>query len=300
MPKSAKKRKNAKPTQPPATSPQKLSTKYIAAAASFVVIALAVYFLFIFQKGPSDIKVDEEEGEIKDFSEVQLKDRPYVTLTPTVDGAEIIVSIENMGYFDAIEYELTYLADDPTRSGEKIQRGSTGGDINTKDQKYKTSILLGTASRGVRSPDRGVTDGKLSLHLRKDGSEYLSESEWNLFEIGGTKTTIATREEMVKLEIPPTLGKTYWVILSDTVGIPPTFDKEPQTVVTPTFGTFSIAPKFTKPGSLTIEPQNDLTNAQIHLYTQDGKWETKELQAKGRTFSTIVNNFATFVLTSSQ
>ena len=122
MPKSAKKRKNAKPTQPPATSPQKLSTKYIAAAASFVVIALAVYFLFIFQKGPSDIKVDEEEGEIKDFSEVQLKDRPYVTLTPTVDGAEIIVSIENMGYFDAIEYELTYLADDPTRSGEKIQR----------------------------------------------------------------------------------------------------------------------------------------------------------------------------------
>lgn len=298
MPKSAKKQPKTKSPQPKVVSPaQKLSPKYIAAAISFVVIALAVYFLFIFQKGPGDIRVDEEEGELKDISQIQLADKPYVTLTPTADGAEIIVSIENMGYFDGIEYDLTYLADDPTRPGEKIQRGSTGGDINTKDAKYKTSILLGTASRGVRSPDRGVTDGRLSLHLFKDGNEYLSETEWNLFEIGSSKTTIAARDQTVKLEVLPTLGKTYWVILSDTVGIPSTFDKDPQTVVVPIFGAFSIAPKFTKPASLTLAVPEDTTTAQIHLYTQDGKWETKDLEAKDKTATTSINSFATFVVT---
>lgn len=301
MPKSAKKPPNAKPPQQKVTSStQKLPPKYIAAAISFVVIVLAIYFLFIFQKGPGEIRVEEAEGELKDIGQIQLADKPYVMLTPTADGAEIIVSIENMGYFDGLEYELTYLADDPTRPGEKIQRGSTGGDINTKDAKYKTSILLGTASRGVRSPDRGVTDGKLSLHLFKDDNEYLSETEWNLFEIGSSKTTIAARDESVKLEIPPTLGKTYWVILSDTVGIPPTFDKDPQTVVVPIFGAFSIAPKFTKPVNLTLELPEDITTAQVHLYTQDGKWETKEVEAKDKTIATSINNFATFVVTASE
>lgn len=301
MPKSAKKQQSLKPPKPTITVPaKKLSTKYITAGISFIVIALAVYFLFIFQKSPSGIKVGEKEGELKDIGQIQLKDKPYVTLTPTADGAEIIVSIENMSFFDSIEYELTYLADDPTRAGEKIQRGSTGGDINTKEEKYKASILLGTASRGVRSPDRGVTEGKLSLHLFKDGGEYLSETEWNLFEIGAAKTTIAARDETVKLEVPPTLGKTYWVVLSDTVGFPPTFDKEPQTVVVPIFGTFSIAPKFTKPATLTLALPEGSTSAQVHFYTTDGKWGTKDLEVQGKTFSTTASSFATFVITSGE
>lgn len=274
--------------------------KYAVAALSFVVITAAVYFLFIFQGSPKEMKKGEQEGELKDISEIQLRDKPYVTLTPTADGAEIIISMENMAFFDGIEYELTYLADNPQAPGEKIQRGSTGTDVNTKDEKYKRSILLGTASRGVRSPDRGISDGKLSLHLFKAEGEYLSETEWNLFEIGSAKTTIASQQKHVKLEVPQTLGKTYWVILADTVSIPPTFDKDIATIVPPVFGTFSIAPKFTKPASLTLNVQNDLTAVQIHLYTQDGKWETKDLDTKGKTFSTTINNFATFIVTSSE
>lgn len=275
--------------------------KYAVAALSFVVITAAVYFLFIFQGSPKELKKGEQEGELKDISEIQLKDKPYITLTPTADGAEIIISIENMSYFDNIEYDLTYNADNPQKPGEKIPRGSTNsGGINTKDEKFKTSLLLGTASRGVRSPDRGILDGKLTLRLFKGDAVYESETEWSLFEIGSAKTTITLQQEQIKLEVPQTLGKTYWVIFADTVGIPPTFDKDIATIIPPVLGTFSIAPKFTKPASLTLNVQNDLTAAQIHLYTQDGKWETKDLDMRGKTFSTTINNFATFVVTSSE
>src|SRR5437870_8511561 len=100
--------------------------KYFLAAGALVVILVAIYFLFIFQRGPKKPKSDEFAGEVKELSEIELIKRPYVTLTPTSDGAEIIISIENMGNFDKIEYEVTYLADNPQITGEKIQRGSTG------------------------------------------------------------------------------------------------------------------------------------------------------------------------------
>lgn len=273
--------------------------KYIAAGVSFVVIAIVVYFLFIFQKGPDKFKSDDGAGEIKDVSEISLKDKPYVTLTPTTDGAEIIVSIENMSFFDNIEYELTYLADNPQIAGEKIQRGSTGTDLNTKDPKYKKSILLGTASKGTRSPDRGITDGKLTMHLIKGEAEYLSKTEWNLFETGGTQATVKDQAGNVEVDIPATLGKIYWVILADTVGVPPTFDKDILTVATPIYGTFSVAPKFTKGASLTIKINKDATDAQLHLYSQEGKWSTEEVKVQNKTITTTITNHATFVVTTS-
>lgn len=277
----------------------KNKSKYITAAISLVVIILAIYFLFIYQSGPKKLKGDEGTGEIKNISEIELVNKPYVSMTPTSDGAEIIVSMENMSYFERIEYEVTYLADNPQVAGEKIQRGATGTDVNTKDEKYKKAILLGTASKGTRSPDRGITDGKLALHLFKGDGEYLSETEWNLFEIGSQQTAIADSQGKIEMQVPATLGKTYWVILADTVGFPKSFDKDPKTIITPIFGTFSIAPKFTKSANLSIKLDNDSQNLQLHLYSaQDEKWETKDVQAKDKTISTTINNFATFVITT--
>ena len=79
---------------------QSKRTKYLVAAASFVLIVVAIFFLFIYQKGPKKIKPQENANDVKQLSEISLEKRPYVTLTPTSDGAEIIISIENMGQFD--------------------------------------------------------------------------------------------------------------------------------------------------------------------------------------------------------
>ncbi len=271
-------------------------TTYIIAAVAFVIILIGIYFLFIFQKGPNEPKRQESGGEVKQLGEIEFKNRPYVTLTPTSDGAEIIISMENMGNFDRIEYELIYLADNPQIGGEKIQRGSTGTDVNPKDQKYKKSILLGTASRGVRSPDRGITDGKLNLHLFKGETEFNSETDWDLIEVGSKIQTITNRAGNFKLKAGP-FQKQYWIIIADTVGIPPDATFEPGKVIPPVYGIFSIAPNL-KNANLLITLAEDAQNVDLYSYTShDSKWQilSSEYNQSTKTITTSPDFFATFV-----
>lgn len=275
-------------------------TTYIIAAIAFVILAVAIYFLFIFQRSPKGIETEEEAFEVKQLADLGVENRPYVTLTPTSDAAEIIISIERMDFFDKIEYELTYLADNPQVSGEKIQRGSTGTDINTKDSKYKKSILLGTASRGVRSPDKGIEEGKLSLHLFKGETEYLSETDWDLLTVGARATTVENRTGDLKLEVTG-LAKDYPVIVADTVGIPPQGEFDIKNAVLPVWGIFSVSPSFKKEADLEIKVSGDLADPELYAFVSaDSKWQKLDAKfnATTKTFSTSVASFATFVVVS--
>ena len=280
--------------------PSKKST-YIIAAAAFVILATAIYFLFIFQKGEKKIKPEEFAGEVKNVSELEVAKRPYVTLTPTGDGAEIIISVENMSFFDNIEYELTYQADNPQVAGEKIERGATGTDVNTKDEKYKKSMLLGTASRGTRSPDTGVTDGVLTMHLSKGDIEYLSESKWDLFEAGATVRSIADRDGDFQVE-NLSLGKNYWIIIADTVGLPPNSpsDYDLTRPVLPSKGIFSIAPEFSKSAKLTLNVKDDLKDPKLYSFREDIKWQERKIDydSAKKAITASINFFAAFVVTS--
>lgn len=277
--------------------------KYLIAGVAFVVITIAIYFLFIFQKGPTKTKTAETEGEVQELTDLSITDRPYVTLTPTTDGAEIIISIENMSKFERIEYELTYLADNPQIAGDKITRGATGTDVNTKDPKYKKSILLGTASRGVRSPDTGIEDGKLTLHMFVGQEEFLSETEWTLERIGTSPVTVADKSANFQLEVP-SFGKSYWMIIADTVGVPPNPpDFAVEDAILPVYGTFSIAPAFRGTGTLSLKLTGEVTDPQLFTYNHvEGTWQklSATYSSPTKTLTADVANFATFVVVSSQ
>ena len=276
---------------------QSKKSTYIIAAAAFVILTVVIYFLFIFQKGETKPKPEEFAGEVKNVSELEVIRRPYVTLTPTGDGAEIIISVENMSFFDKIEYELTYLADNPQVSGEKIERGATGTDVNTKDEKYKKSMLLGTASRGTRSPDTGVTDGVLTMHLAKGDIEYFSESKWDLFEAGATVRSIADRDNTFQVE-NLSLGKNYWIIIADTVGLPPNSPYDLTSAVLPTKGVFSIAPEFSKSAKLAINVKDDLKDPKLYSFREDIKWQEREMNydSSQKTVKASIGFFASFVI----
>lgn len=277
--------------------------KYLIAAGAFVVITIAIYFLFIFQAQPPKIKTEKASDEVSQLSDLALADRPYVTLTPTTDGAEIIISMENMAGFERIEYELTYLADNPQIVGDKITRGATGTDVNTKDAKYKKSILLGTASRGVRSPDTGIEDGKLTLHMFVGQEEFLSETEWTLERIGTSAVTIADKSANFQLEVP-SFGKSYWLIIADTVGVPPKPpDFEVADVILPVYGTFSIAPPFRGTGTLSLKLTGEVTDPQLFIYNHTkSTWQklSSTYSSPTKTLNADVSNFTTFVVVSSQ
>lgn len=277
----------------------KQKQKYIIAAISFVVIAVAIFFLFVFHKKPDEIKKQQISGEVKELAQIELKNKPYVTLTPTTDGAEIIISLENMSYFDNIEYELTYLADNPQVPSDKIQRGATGSDLNTQDPKYKKAILLGTASKGVKSPDRGITEGKLTLHLYKGEDQYLSETQWDMFEMGNKPVEMKTADGNFTVMAPATLGKSYWVILADTVGVPPSYDHPIENTITPVWGAFSVSPKFAKTTDVTLKLAKDAKSPVVHAFNlQEEKWSDPKsnYSAGDKTISATIDHFATFVV----
>ena len=277
--------------------------KYLIAAGSLILIVVAIFFLFVYQVGPKKIKSQETANEVRQLSEITLNMRPFVTLTPTSDGAEIIISIENMKNFDKIEYELTYMADNPQINGEKIERGSTGTDVNTKDEKYKKSILLGTASRGVRNSDKSVADGKLTLHLTKGDVEYLSETNWDLIQSGAKSQQIADRSNKFSIDLP-SLSKDYWIILADTVGLPPqNTDFKKEEVVLPVYGSFSVAPKFARSAQITIKVEGKLTDPQLYAYNQqDASWQKLEINfdSAANSIGTKVDSFTTFAIISSK
>jgi hypothetical protein len=272
---------------------------YIIAGISLILIAVAVYFLFIFQKSPKKPNVSTNPDNVVSADQVDIAKKPFVTLTPTSNGAEIIITIQNMSNFDKIEYELTYQADNPQITGEKIERGATGTDINPKDPKYEKSILLGTASKGVRSPDKGITDGKLTLHMFKGQTEYRSETPWDLIDAGNTKTQIKDRSSKVIWSIPA-LGQDYWIVVADTVGVPPAsggFNVKDAT--RPVYGAFSIAPQFKTPATVTVSVNSESQSLLLYSYNnKDQSWQ--KLDAKfdysAKTASATATTFTTLVV----
>lgn len=275
-------------------------TKYIIAAAAFVIITVAIYFLFIFQRGPKDVSKRSEEGEQKQIQEIAIAHRPFVTLTPTSDGAEIIISIENMDKFDHIEYELIYLADNPQSTGVKITRGATGTDVNTRDAKYKKSVLLGTASRGVRSPDTGITDGQLIMHMFVGEEEFLSETNWTFEKVGSIAgTTLSDKSGNFEITVPA-LGKDYYVIIADTIGVPPSpTEFKPEEVTLPVYGTFSIAPTFETNGTISLKIEGQKSAPVLIAYNHnDGTFTELESDYSNSSLSADISNFATFVVVS--
>lgn len=282
----------------------KPKSTYITAALFFVGLLAAVYFLFIYKKGAALIKPKQiETVDVKKVSDLDISKRPFVTLTPTATGAEIIISIENMKEFERIEYELTYQADNPTSPGTKIERGSVGSDVNTKDEKYKKSMLLGTASRGVSSPDVGITGGKLTLHLFKGDQEYLSESPWDLQQIGSKAATLKSADGNFEISVPG-LGKNYWVILSDTVGVPsPGSNFDLNNVALPVYGVFSVSGDFTKAGQLIFKASGDVSGGKLYAYDHNqNAWDNlnAKFDSSTKTATANVAKFATFVIVSSK
>ncbi|MBI4037615.1 hypothetical protein HY382_01050 [Candidatus Curtissbacteria bacterium] len=277
---------------------QSKKSLYIFAAVAFVLIAAAIFFLFVFQGKPKKPNAEEGINEVKELTEIPLANRPFVTLTPTTDGAEIIMSVENMGYFEGIEYELTYQADNPEATGTKIQRGSTGTDVNTKEPKYKKSLLLGTASRGVRSPDRGVEDGVLTMHMFKGDTEYQSETKWDMLQTGTKVTTIKSRDGKFNMDLPA-LGKDYWIIIADTLGIAPNPPFKAEDAKLPSIGVFAVGLELKKDANVSLTAE---TESKLYSYQQqDSKW--KDLTAKyndeTKSMAANVDALAAFVVVSA-
>lgn len=277
---------------------------YIIAAFAFIIIVAAIYFLFIFQKKPATPKEDNSAADIKQATDVPVENRPFIALVPTTDGVSINLRASNMSYFDKIDYELTYQADNPQLPGQKIARGSTGSITDTKSASHEDQMLLGTGSKGVRTPDTGITDGKLTLHMFKGQTEFRSETSWNLVKASSTEI-LETQDGNFKLT--PTFATSYWMIAADTVGLPPQDNNQnkfdSKNITLPVYGAFSVTPAFTKPAKISITLSKDTQNPTLYLYNLAEKSWTKldsTYDSATKTISSQTSAFGAFTVVSSK
>jgi len=137
------------------------------------------------------------------------------------------------------------------------------------------------------------------MHLIKGDIEYLSESKWDLFEAGATLRSVTDRDNTSQIE-NLSLGKNYWIIIADTVGLPPNSPYDLAGVVLPVRGVFSIAPEFPKPAKLTINVKDGLKDPKLYSFREGEKRQELKIDydSENKTITVQIGFFAAFVVTS--
>ena len=134
-----------------------------------------------------------QKSALKQDSQVpQQQDQVIPTLSPDAIGLTMALSTlgKNAGHsvnvtigkisdISAVEYVLSYNADNPTDPTQKIPRGAIGHfDIKPSDSSIHQEIVLGTCS-DVCHYDKNVTDIKLVLNTTKNGKSYQTSATLN-------------------------------------------------------------------------------------------------------------------------
>jgi len=153
-------------------------------ASAIIVTIFIILFIFPGRQKNSGSELPTPTPAPPKLVEIEVKDRPNISLTPRSDGHELTLKISNISsLINQIEYEITYLATDDNL---EIEKGASG-IIETEELstgKSERKILLGTESctNGCKYKyDTGVRGGKLSLVFSlKNGQMSIFESPFIL------------------------------------------------------------------------------------------------------------------------
>jgi len=136
-----------------------MKKKILVIIGFLLVLSLSFFFILRSRKKPIKEVKKREKPTVFSLEELNIEDRPNITLTARPDGKELILTVENIKNFRVVEYELTYLSED-------IQRGVIGS-VNVEDKdSFTRKLLLGTCSRGVCRYDKNVSGGTLTVTFR--------------------------------------------------------------------------------------------------------------------------------------
>lgn len=247
-----------------------------------VVILVGGFFLFFRgRKTP--------EGPLQPTpTPLPLSQRPYITLTPTRDGHNFKLRIENIKDVQKIEYELVYLT-----SG--LSRGVIGSvEVEGKDVLTK-EILLGSCSKNVCKYDEDITSGTLTLRFRGASSTQKYVLPFNLYEGTGSNQTFSLEEANFSFEGKLTKGGLY--LVCQTVGLPGKIEGE---VLAGPYGVFTEE-KTLVSGTIQIGSEGEFKSFQVLAWNLTSvSWAelSSGLETDGRLVKVETESLTTFVITS--
>lgn len=260
----------------------------------FLIIFLILFvFLgfFLYQKF-----VGSKEQVAEEVDLVFDAEGPYALLIPRRDGNALILNLKRTSSYDKITYELAYNA-------EEIDRGVVG-EVKTTEKKgeYEQEILFGTCSKNICKYDKGVENGTLTLHIKKNNQAFKMVTQWHLQQPDIALGILTSGDNHFKYEISAKreeLNLTGFTIINDLTGVPKL--PEGKQVVGKVY---ALNVPFTRQllaGQVSIELAEAVSSASIFRWVEkDNQWDELQTQVAGSTLSAKASGQGIFAVLASK
>lgn len=266
---------------------QKNQKMIIATVIGVIVLIAAGVGVYAMTKKKAEpqqtAQTPEKKKKISQFNVIPVNERPYVEISPTAGGRNIMLTIAELKKpADAVEYELEYQA------GELLQ--GAFGEIPLASLPATKDILLGSCSAGgACTYHKDVQGGSLVTRF-SGANEYALKNDWRYIENTKKEKTAASKDAKFQIESAE-LAKQPVLIITNTPGYPGTL---PGTAISDVYGLSAAAP-LTGKVSVTIRANEDATGAKLALW--DGsQWTTVAGTADEKMFTADATFAKAFVV----
>ena len=172
---------------------------------------LLVVGVFVFVRSRNKTS-DEDIEEETALLEVDLKDRPVVSLIPSEDGHYLTLKLDKITFTAAtVDYLLLY------DTAADVQQGVPGTVQLAGLKSFEEKLLLGSESAGKFRYDDGVSTGSITLDFRNEEGKLLVKFMSD-FHLQKASSNLSTQDESFKYQ-PEDAGENFFVSMP-TVGYP--------------------------------------------------------------------------------
>jgi hypothetical protein len=208
--------------------------------ALLLIIGLGVGGFLLF-RGRSKEEAPAPTPTPEVFVETPLEKRPFVALTPSIDGHWLTLEVSQIQDADSIEYELTY------NTGDNLTQGAIGGPTRLQGKTiYEKKILLGTESSGHYRYHEGIEEGNLTVRLNGGPGPRKFTSEFKLYQ---SESELVSSDGLFSLGAQLPSGQFYLVL--QTAGLPA--EVEDEEILAGPYGVFTDGSKKARQGKVAIQ-----------------------------------------------
>lgn len=194
---------------------------------------------------------EKKKQTIEQTNVIPVSERPYLQLSPTADGRNVIILVKALKkQADTMEYLLEY------ETGSLLQ--GVQGELSLATIPAQTQQLLGSCSAGGKCTyHEDVSGGKLETYYR-GSADYKLRQEWRFFNNKTKETSFASRDGKFQVT-SSALGQQKFIIILNSPGYPPNL------VGTPASDPYALAVSQTLSGTadITIRASQEAENLVI-------------------------------------
>lgn len=225
---------------------------------------------------------------------VDIADRPYVTLAPTIGGRhpagqEITLTLHNVTLgATSVEYELEYQA------GTLLQGAFGTIDLTKELPPVSKDLLFGSCSTGGKCAyHKDVSGGTLTLRFKGGSQNFNLKSEWNLQTMSDRQGKFSSRDGKFQIDTGKSgLSAGALVVMIQTMGLPKSVSGD---ILAGPYAIFTNNQKLSGTAQLTLRLNQDVTSAK--LLGWDGQaWKEYKATLADKTLTASIDKLTTFVV----